>query len=383
VREKLKNHRAGLVSILVLPIIFLPLRLVAENGWSVLPNLPTAEAAAASTRLHDGRVFVAGGGFSPTLNYLGSQIFDPVSKSWQVGPDLDGVRVEATASILPNGDVLIAGGDGENGRLATTVICHPSATLCEPTGRMAFARSRHTAVTLQDGRILIVGGSSGTDVPAASVSEIYDPLSAAWQTTSPLNVPRTEESVTLLDDGRVMVSGGFTAEASPQYSASVEIYDPVEDTWTLAAPMSSARCDHSSTLLSGGRVLVVGGVEAVQTTLATAAIYDPTSDRWTDAAPLDEGRFGQTANVLPDGRVLLVGGTRADLTLADDTPIYLPALDTWDMHHRLPPGRRYQAAVSLQDGRVIIAGGLLPPATPLVALFDGDVIFSDDFDTPE
>ena len=66
-------------------------------------------------------------------------------------------------------------------------------------GSMIASRAAHTATTLPDGRLLIVGGfASGED--AASSAELYDHQSQKFQATHPLHEPRQSHTATLLDD---------------------------------------------------------------------------------------------------------------------------------------------------------------------------------------
>ena len=52
------------------------------------------------------------------------------------------------------------------------------------------------------------------------------------------------------------------------------------DVWESAAFMSTARMDHTATLLVDGRVLVTGGSDN-SGTLASAEVYDPAADSFT------------------------------------------------------------------------------------------------------
>jgi hypothetical protein len=47
--------------------------------------------------------------------------------------------------------------------------------------------------------------------------------------------------------------------AFPPPTASTEIYDPVTDSWSTAAPMASRRAAASAVALDDGSVLVTGG----------------------------------------------------------------------------------------------------------------------------
>jgi hypothetical protein len=92
-----------------------------------------------------------------------------------------------------------------------------------------------------------------------------------YQTKQSLTHERMHVNAVLLPDRTVMaVGGGVTREGSaksavvdPQGGREVfeaEIYDPVNDTWTVTAPATVARLYHSvAILLPDGRVVSAGG----------------------------------------------------------------------------------------------------------------------------
>src|SRR6266536_796321 len=90
-------------------------------------------------------------------------------------------------------------------------------------------RKLHNATLLPDGKVLVTGGSRGTEDPntrpsdPAYACELWDPATGTWTTMASLTRIRPYHStVLLLPDGRVLsaggVSGGSTAEIySPPY----------------------------------------------------------------------------------------------------------------------------------------------------------------------
>jgi len=91
--------------------------------------------------------------------------------------------------------------------------------------------------------------------------EIYDPERDTWTKTSYMKVAnfRGFPATALLADGSVLVAGGIIGIGAE--TPTVEIYDPSTDTWSVTAPMHSARYDFSATNATGrsrpgnGRVL--------------------------------------------------------------------------------------------------------------------------------
>jgi hypothetical protein len=74
----------------------------------------------------------------------------------------------------------------------------------------------------------------------------------------------------LLDDGSVLVVGGSDGTS---LIASAELYDAEASVWSEAPSMAMARRDPTATLLPGGGVLVAGGVGS-EGPLASAERFD-------------------------------------------------------------------------------------------------------------
>ncbi|WP_249039679.1 Ig-like domain-containing protein, partial [Archangium gephyra] len=73
--------------------------------------------------------------------------------------------------------------------------------------------------------------------------------------------------------GTVLVSGGWNSSSAPLNNA--EVYDPATGAWSPTAPLTTARGNHTATLLPSGRVLVSGG-GSITGSLASAELYDDT-----------------------------------------------------------------------------------------------------------
>ena len=107
-------------------------------------------------------------------------------------------------------------------------------------GNMLQPRTGAASVQLQDGRILIIGGTGNDGV--LSSAEIYD-HNGNFSSTAPMDFPRTHHSAVVLKDGRVLVTGGMTA--GDGITNAVEIYDPSNNSWSsLAGGMLEARTGH-------------------------------------------------------------------------------------------------------------------------------------------
>jgi len=217
-------------------------------------------------------------------------------------------------SALPDGRVLVAGGllinFSQHGRaLDSAEIWDPDSGAWAEIDHLLSPRLGAVAVTLSDGRVLVVGGVPewGGDVPLAS-AEIFDPGDGSWSPAGRLSVPRARFALVALADGGALVVGGELTGAGPEgvivhspgVMSNVERFDPTTGTWSLTDEFDAAGRRPATAVLADGRVLAVAGTNA--------AIYDPASGAWTGAVPIPDHRFDATAVLLEDGSVLVAGG---------------------------------------------------------------------------
>jgi hypothetical protein len=181
-------------------------------------------------------------------------------------------RYAASAVTLDDGRVLVVGGiDSEGDVLRTAEVFDPDSGRWSSAGSLAKARAGFTLTLLPDGSVLAVGGDPGgswaSDKPLAS-AERFDPSSGTWSPAASMATPRTLHVAALLEDGRVLVAGGNDRalkpgrtldDGFPPPTTSAEIYDPVTDSWTATTPMKSPRAAAAAATLADGSVLVAGG----------------------------------------------------------------------------------------------------------------------------
>ena len=272
-------------------------------------SMSTARSCHTATLLPNGNVLIAGGSAGPDEHLPTAELYDPSTGTFRRTGDMSGPRCGATAVLLKNGKVLIAGGDGarENDRLSSAELYDPAAGRFTSTGSVHVPRTMHTAVLLKDGRVLVVGGSSAGSYPNSQIeasAEIYDPATGHFTPTGSMHLPRHKLAAVLLEDGRVLVVGGSDNRDWRGQYASAEIYDPAKGAFNSIGDMSFQRFKlmHAAVRLPDGRVLIAGGAERPE-------IYNPPTKTFQPVnGTVGEGRYFSTATVLNDGRVLITGG---------------------------------------------------------------------------
>ncbi|HYX53745.1 MAG TPA: kelch repeat-containing protein [Candidatus Limnocylindrales bacterium] len=265
-------------------------------------------AGATATLLPNGKVLIAGGNDGES-SLATAELYDSTTNRFFPAGKMTSSRGHAQAVTLSNGKVLIIGGnaEGDSQQLTSAELYDPATNKFTSTGSMQHPRSYFTSVRLHDGRVLVAGGMSGGHYPDQRIeatAEIYDPSTAHFSPAGNMAVPRYKLGSVLLQDGRVLIAGGSDSHDWRSMYASTEIFDPQSGTFNRGPQMKNRRFKLAQGILSlpDGRVLIAGGASELE-------MYDPSMRRGIEiaAASLD-GFFYSTTTLLEDGRVLIVGG---------------------------------------------------------------------------
>ena len=151
-----------------------------------------------------------------------------------------------------------------------------------PSGSRVF----HTATSLKDGTILIVGGAGSVRdatatcqsaclvATATASATIYDPKTGAFTEVGSLTGPRMFHTAAALPDGRVVIAGGTGEAFLREIDAArfpfpieptrplntIEVYDPATKSFSAAgADPAGARVFAAAITTLSGEVLITGG----------------------------------------------------------------------------------------------------------------------------
>ena len=203
-------------------------------------------------------------------------------------------------------------------------------------------------------------GDNGGTTPDTVITPDQPKKPAYWELLPDKDVPSgSTGTATLLSDGRVLFAGGEKyLNNNTEYIAKSYIFDPKQKKFSVTGPMTMARSYHTATLLTDGRVLVVGGKND-STYLKTAELYDPKTGKWSAAKSMPASRWAHAAVRLnKDGMVLVTGGFGGSDSLSSMT-IYHPAQKDWiTPAASMAVARRYHTVTKLKSGKVLIAGGI-------------------------
>ncbi|MFC1529802.1 kelch repeat-containing protein, partial [Gemmatimonadota bacterium] len=211
-----------------------------------------------------------------------------------------------------------------------------------PSVQIPTPRSGISLVPL-DGKLYVIGGHDGSFY--TGLVEVYDPLTEIWTTAAPC--PTAMSSfIAVTMDGKIYVTGG---QADGTYNESLLIYDPENNTWeTRASPGFANIWDHRAEAINGKIYVIDQHGDQI-------TIYDPRTDTWenTTGGP---GHWASTTGVI-DGKLYIAGGS--DINNGDKMNtlvVFDPETGITTELSPMPTARDWMIGGVL-DGRFYVIGG--------------------------
>ena len=297
-----------------------------------------------TTPLADGRVLFTGGlDLTTGQPSNAAAVYDPEAGTTTT-LTMNQARAGHGASQLGNGLVLITGGleafDLTNplsifqSILNTTELWNPATGAFVSGQSMLEARALHTQTTVAGGQALVAGGLSVlpiVNLPTVSATAyFYNPSSGSFGFPSFFPGARLLHSAVALDDGRVLLCGGLTVDLSVVIQTGniadliigtredCLLYNPgFFGSFTSVAGMQVGRAGAAVAPLPGGGALIAGGFQlAIDVTngnfvadaTETADIFTQGPNLITATGSLSAPRLFPIATPLSDGTVMVVGG---------------------------------------------------------------------------
>lgn len=278
------------------------------------------------------------------------------------------------------------------------------------------ARGAHCSVTLDDGRILVVGGIAGSKKEdLVAEAELYDPMTGVFTKVSDLSgkagymwrksiqVRTFQATAVKLQSGEVLVCGGLGIEKRGFFGLGREkidvlesafLFNPTDNTFKRVGDMKYPRHSHTATVLDDGRVLIAGGYNdsfwKQHKTQAPVEVYDPASKKFEKVGKifsrlkLKAPRMAHTATPIMGGQaVVMAGGSHYEggglfglikpkLKMNKGGEVVSPAANSSIKTTELVAARARHAALGLPNDDVFVAGGYdltTGPVAP-VEIFD-------------
>jgi hypothetical protein len=230
------------------------------NTFTTVPDMNSGRWYPTNTVLPNGDVLVVTGDqtSNTTPNPL-PQVYQLSTNTWR---DLTTAQLSQALYpvmlVAPNGKVFNAGPSHTTRYLDTSGT---GAWTTVGTTKFAGSRTYGPGIMYENGKVIEIGGSD----PPTATAEIIDLNSATptWTLTDSMHFARRQHNAVALPDGKIFVVGGSSGSGFDNSAAPVaqtEMWDPATGHWTLMASIAKYRGYHSTAfLLPDGRVFSGGG----------------------------------------------------------------------------------------------------------------------------
>jgi hypothetical protein len=161
-----------------------------------------------------------------------SELYSPSRGTWSATGGAGITTLNVITPRLSSGEVLATSGFISGNRAES------AAALYDPsTGQFTYLNgpcqcAAFNGALLQTGEVLVAGGTivvPGNPYPSYQTiksAELWDPSTQAWTTTGNLNGSRSGQSMTVLQNGEVLVAGGSQSTKNSVILATAELYKP-------------------------------------------------------------------------------------------------------------------------------------------------------------
>jgi len=274
---------------------------IKEVEITTKASLPTARWAIGLGGIN-GVIYVAGG-YNPALggHLTIVEAYDVATNTWSSKGFRPGIQTGATTGVI-NGVLYVAG--GSDCCVNTPSLTAYTAASNSWSSRTAPSSSHGNgpAGGVIGGLFYVAGGGNQSNNGSVPTLEVYDPMTNTWATKAPMPTARQGVGSAVLNDMLYVVGGTSSARGTV---GAVEAYDPTTNTWTTKAPLPTPRSDLIVAVLNGILYAVGGSISAGP--VSTVEAYDPATNTWSTMDAMPTARTAAQA-VVVNGKLYVIGG---------------------------------------------------------------------------
>jgi|GEM_PF-2220053 len=277
--------------------------------------------------------------------------------AWESLSSMPMPRMYLTAASV-EGNLYVIGGQDITGVLNSVEEYDPATDLWNSKSLMPTERGYLGSGTL-NGLIYAVGGWNFSSSPGfLNTVEAYNPLTNTWEARAPLIYSRGDPGVVGLD-GLLYVVGGRTEGGGCGFAYnSMEVYDPITNSWYMLPSMPTARWSPAIAAVNGLIYVIGGWANDCSALLTVVEAYDPATQTWSTKSPMPTSRAHMAYGTIR-GRILVAGGQGQSHGL-DVLEIYDPIADTWNTAEPMPTARGVLAGATIGDTFFAVGGAYTP-----------------------
>lgn len=205
-----------------------------KNEWRVGPQIPAErQRGAAGVFVHRDKIYVVcgiqDGHWDGHVAWLDE--YDPAKNTWKKLADAPHVRDHVQAVVI-NNKIYVAGGRRSTAKIGQVLTLTEEAvdiydfktnawTTLPQASSLPTLRAGNASVVL-DNKLLVIGGESGSQVPAHNEVEALNTKTMRWETLVPLNQGRHGTGAVIVKGKIYIVAGSGNRGGGPELN-SVEV----------------------------------------------------------------------------------------------------------------------------------------------------------------
>ena len=278
--------------------------------WQTAASAPVGRHEAVGT-VANGKLYVFGG-FTANLRHRNDMwSYDPASDEWKQLADVP--QPLSHGSAVVDGDKIYVAGmfqGPDHHADGTTDMWVYDISENKWSKGVSLPKPRGAAVIVKQGRNihffggLVPGrGANGTEHWVLNLDG-----GKSWTTAASMPNPKDHLSAVELGGKIYAIGGEHLGNDITNNQADVHVYDPKTDKWKELASLPVPWSHHtSSTVVVGGKILVLAGETNGRVHLKRVMQYDPATNKWTELNGLPSTRKSPVAGVIGD-RIIVHGG---------------------------------------------------------------------------
>ena len=239
--------------------------LLSKNQWASLPSMPfsrTRHGAAVCC----GQLYVVGGQSSHPMC-----IYNPNQNKWFSTETTAPIGQHCSVTTL-DGNLYVIGGDLHLNRVDKY---DPGLDEWKEVASMKTSRASHCAVVVEN--LIYVLGGRDNSVCHKSI-ECFNASTNQWTDRPSMNVAR-QFAGAAVSCGKIFIAGGYSDTQCTSLGGSCEMFDPVQDQWSLVSSpvVPRAAC---AMVTFDNHLYLFGGEDRTYCKYDIVECYDVQNDKW-------------------------------------------------------------------------------------------------------
>ncbi|MEO9891394.1 ThuA domain-containing protein [Aurantibacter sp.] len=301
---------------------------------------------------------------------VGKRVFNVTIEGEEVLVDFDlGVEAEPMSAIVKAFKTEVV--DGELNIELNASVDQPKISALEIFGEVHkdieeciwndLASTLHETTNAQSIKVndkLYILSSVISDSIVSSVTEVYDADTNIWSSAKPMPLVVSDMGAVVVED-EIWLVGGVQNDSLSNFTAEVQVYNTVTDTWSVGPALPSPRATGAVTY-NKGQVHYIGGLMADGVTRLNEHLVLDINDKgagWIAAAALPDSRNHLSAAAV-NGKIYAIGGQISDTLTVNFMDEYDPVLNSWSQKSNLLNVRsHFGSGTIVHNNKIIVVGG--------------------------